>query len=59
MEGKQLKCLIDDRGLKKKYIAGRLKVSGALISQWIKGEKPIAGRHISDLNKIFFSSTIS
>jgi DNA-binding transcriptional regulator YdaS (Cro superfamily) len=59
MEAKQLKSLIDDRGMKKKFVAGKLNVSGALISQWIKGEKPIAARHIPDLNKIFYSATNS
>ena len=56
MEGKQLKRLIDDRGLKKKFIAAKLSVSNGLITQWVNGSRPIADRHMPGLNKIFFSN---
>ncbi len=54
MEGKQLKSLINDRGMKKKFVASKLRVSNALITQWLNGTRPIAQRHLPGLNKIFF-----
>lgn len=53
MEPKQLKRLIDDRGMKQKFVAGKLNVSSALVTQWLTGVKPIANRHIHELKRIF------
>ena len=53
MEAKQLKRLIDDRGMKQTFVAKKLKVSSALVTQWVKGDKRIADRHITELRRIF------
>ena len=52
MEAKQLKSLIDDKGIKQSFIADKLKVSKALVTHWIKGTRPIANHHIIDLKRI-------
>ena len=42
MESKELKSHIEQRGIKQSFIAKKLGVSKALVSQWVKGTTPIA-----------------
>lgn len=52
MEAKELKLRIEQSGLKKTFIAKKLNVSNALITQWITGNRPIAERHILELKRL-------
>jgi len=52
MEGKQLKRLISEKGIKQTFIADKLKVSKALVTQWVKGDRPIAANHVLELKRI-------
>lgn len=56
MEGKELKLIIDDRGIKQSWIAGKLHVSTALVSQWIAGTKPISDTHKVELRALLLTS---
>ncbi len=42
MEASELKSILEARGIKQVFIARKLKVSKALVNQWIKGHTPIA-----------------
>lgn len=52
MEARQLKLLIKEKGIKQTFIAERLKVSKALVTQWISGVRPIADHHLLELKRI-------
>ena len=52
MEAKTLKRLIDEKGIKQSFIAKKLGVSRALITQWINEGRPIAERHLPELKRI-------
>lgn len=52
MEAKQLKLLVKEKGIKQSFIADKLNVSKALVTQWIKGDRPIASHHLIDLKRI-------
>lgn len=52
MEAKQLELLIKQKGIKQSFIADKLKISKALVTQWVKGDRPIADRHILELKRI-------
>lgn len=55
MESKDLKRIVDERGLKQSWIASKLKVSTALVSQWINGTKPISEYHKIELRALLES----
>lgn len=52
MEGKELKQIIDNRGIKQTFIAKKLNVSKALVNQWAKGTTPIADKHKIELKSL-------
>lgn len=52
MEGKELKRIVEERGIKQSWIASKLKVSTALVSQWIAGTKPISDSHRIELRSL-------
>ena len=52
MEAKELKAIVKLKGLKQRWIADKLKVSDALVSQWIKGEREISSSHKIELSKL-------
>jgi len=52
MEARTLENLIKDKGIKQSFIADKLKVSKALVTQWVKGTRPIAEKHLVDLKRI-------
>lgn len=52
MEGKQLKQIIESRGIKQTFIASKLGVTKALVNQWTKGTTPIAERHKIELKSL-------
>lgn len=52
MEAKKLEQLIKERGIKQSFIADKLRVSNTLVSQWVKGTRPVAERHVVDLKRI-------
>lgn len=53
MEAKHLKNLISSRGIKQKFIADKLNVSNSLITQWVKGIKPIPENRVQSLKRLF------
>lgn len=57
MEGKELKRIITSRGIKKTFIAKKLGVSKALVSQWTKDVTPIAQRHIIELKNLLLTAS--
>jgi len=52
MEAKRLAQLIKEKGIKQNFIAEKLGVSNTLVTQWTKGIRPIAARHVVDLKRI-------
>lgn len=52
MEGKKLKQIISEKGIKQSWIANKLNVSNALVSQWVKETKPISENHSKLLKEI-------
>lgn len=52
MESKELKQIIESRGVKQTFIAKKLGISKALVNQWIKGHTPIAERHKIELKSL-------
>lgn len=52
MEGKELKQILESRGVKQTFIAGKLGVTKALVNQWVKGLTPIANRHKIELKSL-------
>lgn len=52
MEAKKLELLIKERGIKQTFIADKLKVSKALVTQWVKGDRPIANHHLVELKRL-------
>lgn len=52
MEANDLKARIEEKGLKQRWIANKLKVSDTLVSQWLKGEREITPIHKLMLNKL-------
>lgn len=53
MEARHLKNLIDSRGIKQKFIASKLNVSNALITQWVKGTKVIPENRVQSIKRLF------
>ncbi len=52
MEGKTLELLIISKGVKQTWIADKLKVSKGLVNQWVKGKRPIAQKHLIELQRL-------
>lgn len=52
MEAKTLRAIIQERGLKQVWIAQRMGLTRALISQWVNGSIPIPEKHIDELRRI-------
>lgn len=52
MEARTLKLLIKDKGIKQTFIADKLGISKTMITQWVKGDRPIPERHISELKRL-------
>lgn len=54
MEAEKLKYLIQKKGIKKNFIARKLNISNAMVTQWVKGLRPIASHHLPELKKILY-----
>lgn len=52
MEGKDLKLIIESRGIKQAFLAKKLGISKALVNQWTKGLTPIADKHKIELKSL-------
>lgn len=52
METKDLKTAIESKGIKQSWIAANLRVSKALVNQWMKDKTPIAERHQVELKRL-------
>lgn len=52
MTGEILNDLIKNKGVKQKFIADKMGVSEALLSQWKLGQTPIAPHHVKELKKL-------
>ena len=52
MESKELKQIIESRGIKQTFVAKKLGISKALVNQWMKGHTPIAERHKIELKSL-------
>lgn len=52
MEGKDLKLIIESRGIKQTFVAKKLGISKALVNQWTKGLTPIADKHKIELKSL-------
>lgn len=52
MEAKRLQSLIKEKGIKQSFIADKLGISKALVTQWVKGVRPVADKHIFELTRI-------
>lgn len=52
MTGKELKRIIEDRGIKQIWIAEKLKISPGLVNQWINSGKTISDSHKIELKSL-------
>jgi len=52
MESKELKEIIESRGIKQTWIAKKLGVSKALVNQWVKNTTPIAENQKIELKSL-------
>lgn len=52
MESKELKQIIESRGIKQTWIAKKLGVSKALVNQWVKDKTPIAENQKIELKSL-------
>lgn len=52
MESKELKQIIESRGIKQTWIAKKLGVSKALVNQWVKDTTPIAEKQKIELKSL-------
>ena len=52
MEAKTLRALLAKKGTKQSFIAEHLKVSRSLVTQWVRGNKPIPENHQTELRKL-------
>ena len=55
MESKLLSTILKERGIKQSWIAEKLKVSTALVSQWVSGDKPISERYQIELRALLLN----
>lgn len=49
-----LKQQIKDKGLKQVWIAEKMGVGKALVSQWVSGTTPVAEKHIVKLRALIY-----
>jgi len=52
MIGKDLRSLLDSRGIKYSWLAEKLDVSEASITKWMKGEMPISDERSAEITTI-------
>jgi transcriptional regulator with XRE-family HTH domain len=52
MEAKELKLIVESRGIKQTWIAGKLGVSKGTISNWIAGRVSIPTNHQIELRSL-------
>ena len=53
MSNKELKNILTEKGIKQSWVAEKLKVSAALVNQWVKDEKPISDKYKIELTALF------
>lgn len=53
MTGNQLHDILKQKGIKYTWVAEQLNVSQSIVSQWIKGTKPIPEDRSEELKKLF------
>ena len=52
MEGKELRKLLDERGIKYSWLAEQLKVSEPTITKWMNEDMPISGERVAEIKTI-------
>lgn len=52
MEARTLQSLIKDKGIKQSFIADKLGISKTMITQWVKGQRPIPDKYIYELKRV-------
>lgn len=52
MDSKELQNILKQKGIKQIWIAEKLSVSSALVSQWLSGEKDISDKHKIELKAL-------
>lgn len=55
MEPSQLKSILTTRGIKQAWVADKLKISAALVNQWVKGKKTISEKHQIELRALLLN----
>lgn len=53
MNGKKLKSILEERGIKQKWVADKLGISSAMVNQWVTGDRPISNEREKELKKLF------
>lgn len=52
MKSEQLKKIVDDRGIKQAWIARKLKISRAVVNQWVNGTASIPEPRVEELKNL-------
>jgi len=52
MEGKNLKLILKERGVKQTWVADKLKVNKAQVNQWVNGVYPIPDKYKIELKTL-------
>lgn len=53
MEPKELRTILQERGIKQTWVAEKLKVSRGLVNQWVKEVNPIPEKYQIELKSLF------
>ena len=52
MEGKELRKILDERGIKYSWLAEQLKVSEPTITKWMNEDMPISSERVAEIKTI-------
>lgn len=52
MESKELRSILEQRGIKQTWVAEKLKVSRGLVNQWVRDVNPIPEKYQIELRAL-------
>lgn len=55
MNGNKLKSILEEKGIKQKWVASKVGVTPQMVNQWIKGVAPISSDKEMALKRLFNS----
>lgn len=55
MNGKKLKTILTERGIKQKWVADKVGVTPQMVNQWVKEVAPIASDKVDALKRLLLN----